>query len=213
MSDLGYSTLREKVVSVLRESILKGEFENGEKINEVDLSQKFGISRGPVREALRQIEQEGLVKYTPNKGCTIQMMTKGSVYDMFLIRSTLECLAVKMFDGKMREEKLAELEDVINDMTAAAMQSNLAEFVKYDEKFHSMIVEEARSERLSRIWKSLEGENVAIFYTLDHKMVMSYKYVRRNHMWIVDDLKSQDTDKICVRIQEHYLSSVGETHY
>ena len=72
MSKLVYQTLRENVVDAIREKILKRELEPGVRIIEKDLSEEFGVSRGPIREALRQLEQEGIIEYTRNVGCSVK---------------------------------------------------------------------------------------------------------------------------------------------
>ena len=83
---MSYKTLREKVVIYVKSKILKGEIKQGSKINENELAKELGISRGPVREALRQIEQEGLVTYLPNKGCSVTTLTPEDMTEMYLIR-------------------------------------------------------------------------------------------------------------------------------
>ena len=104
-----HRTLREEVALFLRNKILNGEIKPGEKINEVELSKELNISRGPVREAPRQIEQEGLVDYMPNKGCTVKIMAPDDMSEAYLIMMTLETLAVRVFNGVMRSDTLERL--------------------------------------------------------------------------------------------------------
>ena len=85
-------TLREQVAEILRKKILNGDIQSGERIVEADLARELQMSRGPVREALRQIEEEGLVVYEPHKGCVVKTMTYDEMQEAYLIRSTLEIL-------------------------------------------------------------------------------------------------------------------------
>ena len=87
VSELSYQTLRENVVSAIRTKILNQELAPGTRIVEQSLSREFGISRGPIREALRQLEQEGLVEYTRNAGCSVKAITLEDIYEIYLLRS------------------------------------------------------------------------------------------------------------------------------
>lgn len=89
-------TLREQVVEILRHKILSGEIKPGERIIEAKVAEELKVSRGPLREALRQIEEEGLVVYEAQKGCVVKTMTYEEMQETYLIQSTLEKLAVQM---------------------------------------------------------------------------------------------------------------------
>ena len=78
-------TLRVEAADYIRSKILEGNMEPGDRVNEFELSEEMGISRGPIREALRQLEQEGLVTYVPNKGCSVAKLTVEDMYEMCLI--------------------------------------------------------------------------------------------------------------------------------
>ena len=96
MAKIVRQTLREQVTQAIRMMLLTGELEPGTRIVEQDLAQELGVSRGPVREALRQIEQEGLLEYTSHVGCSVKEFTVQDVYEVYLLRANLEILAVKM---------------------------------------------------------------------------------------------------------------------
>ena len=100
MSGLTYRTLRENVAAAIRMKILNQELAPGTRIVEQNLSKEFGISRGPIREALRQLEYEGLVEYTRNAGCSVKEITAADVFELYLLRSSYEILAVRLCDGQ-----------------------------------------------------------------------------------------------------------------
>ena len=81
MPKLNYKTLRQEVVDEIRQKILEGEFKPGDRMKENEIAELFGVSRGPVREALRQIEQEGLVRYERNVGCSVAVVTEQDIYE------------------------------------------------------------------------------------------------------------------------------------
>ena len=158
-------TLREQVVEILRHKILSGEIKPGERIIEAKVAEELKVSRGPLREALRQIEEEGLVVYEAQKGCVVKTMTYEEMQETYLIQSTLEKLAVQMCGGKISKEQDEEMQKLVLSMEKAANQKNLYEVIEFDEQFHECIVKTAHSEKLHRIWKILEGGNTAAYYT------------------------------------------------
>lgn len=144
-------TLREQVVEILRHKILSGEIKPGERIIEAKVAEELKVSRGPLREALRQIEEEGLVVYEAQKGCVVKTMTYEEMQETYLIQSTLEKLAVQMCGGEISKEQDEEMQKLVLSMEKAANQKNLYDVIKFDEQFHECIVKTAHSEKLHRI--------------------------------------------------------------
>ena len=202
---LTFTTLREDVATLLRSKILRGEIKPGEKINEVEISKEFAISRGPVREALRQIEQEGLITYRPNKGCTVKTLSPEEMSELYLIRSTLEALAIRVYSADMGGESLNELYRVCGEIEVAAKEGNLAAIVSLDQEFHSIIVREAGLEALYKTWKSFDGSNVATYFTMQSQGLVPTDFVAHNHRIIADALNEKDLDKSIHMIQTHYM--------
>ena len=169
-------TLREQVVEILRHKILSGEIKPGERIIEAKVAEELKVSRGPLREALRQIEEEGLVVYEAQKGCVVKTMTYEEMQETYLIQSTLEKLAVQMCGGEISKEQDEEMQKLVLSMEKAANQKNLYEVIEFDEQFHECIVKTAHSEKLHRIWKILEGGNTAAYYTMDTKTLVPFPH-------------------------------------
>lgn len=101
MGKLDYRTLRENVADEIRMKILNGDMKPGDKIIEQELASEFGISRGPVREALRQLEQEGMVEYSRNVGCSVKHIGMDDVYEIYYMRANYEMMAVRLYNGIM----------------------------------------------------------------------------------------------------------------
>lgn len=210
---LSKRTLRERIAEILRKQILQADIKPGERINEEELAKKFQVSRGPVREALRQIEEEGLVTYIPHKGCIVKMQTPEEMSEAYLIRSTLEGLAVKVYSGKMSSEGLAKMEESVVELREKAIEKDLYGIITADEKFHEAIVEEAGCKRLLRMWKSLEGANTSTYHTMKSQGMMPYEVLEANHRFIMELFEQQkDADTIVQAISEHYMV-VPETLY
>lgn len=138
MSKLRYQTLRENVAKVIREKILNKELKPGMRIIEQNLSDELEVSRGPIREALRQLEQEGVVEYTRNVGCSVKEITIKDLYEIYLLRSTYEILAVKLCGGQFEQEDIERMEKVLEHMKDL---KNYEEVVMCDNVLHSIFVE------------------------------------------------------------------------
>lgn len=167
MAQLNYKTLRQEVADEIRRKILKGEFKAGERIKEHEMAQLLGVSRGPVREALRQLEQEGLVRYERNVGCSVAPINEKDIYEIGLLRAALEILAVKLCKGKMEPQALQRMRDSVEQMRQAG--SDLYHQAQLDNSFHSCIVEQAGFHKLERIWKSMDTSNVAVFAAVENR--------------------------------------------
>lgn len=207
MSRLVYQTLRENVVDAIREKILKRELEPGARIVEKELSEEFGVSRGPIREALRQLEQEGIIEYTRNVGCSVKRVTIKDLYEIYLLRSTYEVLAVRMCAGRMEESDIAEMENILEKMDDPAM--GYAKISSYDRMFHKRIVDRANSERLSKVWTDLDYGSVVEFYmgNFDEKEIAQRQYLI--HKELLDACKTKEAEVICGAISRHYMASVS----
>ena len=205
MNEINKQTLREQMVSIIRERILKGEIEAGARLNETEIAKEFHISRGPVREALRQIEQEGLATYESNRGCCVSVLTQDDITEIYLIRVALEKLAIQIFDGKMSQSTMEELDRIATNIGKGSKEKNLCKVVELDELFHTMIIKESGSKKLMHAWKMYEGSNAAVYYTMNSIEVMPLEYLERNHRFILEALKSEDKDEICQVINQHYM--------
>ena len=97
MAKIMRQTLREQVTQAIRMKLLTGQLKPGTRIVEQEMAEELGVSRGPVREALRQIEQEGLVEYASHVGCFVKDFNAQDVYEVYLLRANLEILSVKMW--------------------------------------------------------------------------------------------------------------------
>ena len=115
-------TLAMETVHRIRESILRGRLRPGMMINQVELAVELGVSRGPVREALRQLEEEGLVAHLPYRGSFVVPVTREGIQELYTLRATLEEFAIGLFMARARPEDLAELEGLLPRLRALASE-------------------------------------------------------------------------------------------
>ena len=206
-------TLREQMADILRSRILRMEIAPGERIIEEEISRQYQVSRGPVREALRQLEEEGIITYIPHKGCVVKTLSHRDMQEVYMIRSTLECLAVRICSGRLTPFGVNRCRQTIEQMEQAGREKDLCSLIEADEKFHSILVEETGCEKLFKIWKQLQGGNTATYYTMDSEGLMPYDFVGENHRKILS-LFEQGADAKAIEeaIYAHYMI-VPETLY
>ena len=199
-------TIYEQVLDEIRKMLLTGQIRPGERIIESQMADRLNVSRGPVREALRQLSNESLVTYVPHKGCEAKLLSPDALRESYLIRSTLEGLAVSIYSGKMPDRYLKRLEKSVDDLAHAAKEKSMVDIIEADERFHSIIVEASEREKLFEMWKLLAGINISAFYTMENKDSLPYEYLERNHRWILELFQAgADASDIVEKIHEHYM--------
>lgn len=153
-----YLPLREVVFNTLRDAILKGELKPGEHLMEVQLANKLGVSRTPIREAIRQLEAEGLVVMTPRKGAVVAEITKEDLTDVLEVRKTLEKFAVELACSNINNEELERLHQCHEIFKSAFDSGELTVIANKDEEFHDVIYGASRNKRLIQILNNLREQ-------------------------------------------------------
>ena len=134
-----YLPLRDVVFNTLRQAILRGELKPGERLMEIQLANKLGVSRTPIREAIRKLELEGLVLMIPRKGAEVAEITEKSLKDVLEIRRALEDLAVRLACEKITKEELKELKKAGDEFKRVLKSQDITEVAEADVKFHDVI--------------------------------------------------------------------------
>ena len=116
MGALLYQTLRESIVDAIRSKIFNHEIKSGQRIVELELAKEFHTSRGPIREALRQLENEGIIVYTRNVGCSVKELSFQDSYEVYLLRTNYEVISVRFLQGKIPEDTMQRLEEILDRM-------------------------------------------------------------------------------------------------
>ena len=144
-------SLRGRVFTKIREDILAGVYKENEELKEVTLGQELGVSRTPVREALRRLELEGLVSIIPNKGAYVTGITRKDIHDIYAIRSYLEGLCAKWACRYITEEQIEALDETIYLSAFHARRSHHKQLVMLDNKFHDLIYKASGSKILNHV--------------------------------------------------------------
>ena len=147
-------SLRSRVFQAIKEKILNGVYKENEELRENTLATELGVSRTPVREALRQLELEGLVKIVPNKGACVTGITKKDVKDIYAIRSLLEGLCAKWATEHITEAQLEDLEEIVllsEFHLKRGKQEKSQQVTELDGKFHEILYEASNSRILRHV--------------------------------------------------------------
>ena len=153
-----YLPLRDVVFQTLRQAILKGELKPGERLMEIQLAQKLGVSRTPIREAIRKLELEGLVLMIPRRGAEVARISEKSLKDVLEVRRSLEELAIELACQRMTEEDMQALEEAQKAFKAAIDQGDAMKIAETDEAYHDVIYYSTRNKRLVQILNNLREQ-------------------------------------------------------
>jgi DNA-binding GntR family transcriptional regulator len=205
LSALDRSTLRERSLEALRSAILSGRYRPGDHLGEVELAGSLGVSRGTVREALRHLQQEGLVTAGNRGMLRVNSLTSAEVHELFRVRAALEGLAVREVIASPRRESAAEtlraaverLSD--EDEPAVRMEADLA--------FHLLLCRLSGNSMLVEAWQRLEGRmRVAI---LNGAAWQAPMMARDRHVPIVEAIEQGDVDA-AVRVVDEHMTAAAE---
>jgi DNA-binding GntR family transcriptional regulator len=166
-----HSTLNQLVTDAIRSRILAGEFAPGERLAEEQLSAELGVSRMPVREALRLLASEGIVTVRPRRGAAVTAYTQEQVEDLIEVRATLEGLNARLAARRHDPKHIEELERILRDGTKITERSELASIQRNNARFHEAIAAIAANSVLMGIVRSLRDRTALIFASQSRERV------------------------------------------
>lgn len=197
-----YLPLRDVVFNTLREAILKGELKPGERLMELQLAAKLGVSRTPIREAIRMLEQEGLAVTIPRKGAEVARMTEKDMEDVLEIREALDELAAKIACTRMTEDQLKQLETIKETFVESTRSHDVKRIAEADVSFHDVIYEATGNPKLVSMLNNLREQiyRYRVEYLKEEK---NYPTLIGEHEAIVEALYARNQDEVvrrCTRI-------------
>jgi DNA-binding GntR family transcriptional regulator len=200
------SSLSAKVFTRIQDDILNGVFKPGERLAETTLSSLLGVSRTPIREALKQLELEGLVKVIPNKGAVVTGVSNKDINDIYTIRKLIEGLAVRWAAENITREELAILSETLALEQYYIEKNDVTHLLKYDSIFHDTLFSASKSNPLMFVLKTFHmyvqrSRNYALIHPERAKMVHG------EHKAILDALIERDADKAEKLMVEHITNA------
>ena len=197
------ATLSTRISEQLRDEILSGVFLVGAQLNEMQTARDFGVSRGPLREAIQRLIQEGLLRSEPNRGVFVPELFEEDLLDIFFVRTTLENSAAQriLLQGDRRKVSQA-LTDIANRMHLAVSAGNWHEGSELDFEFHRLLVDAACSERLSRSYATVQAETKMCL----HKLMGGYRNTKKlaeEHFHLARLIGDASMEEILAALTEH----------
>lgn len=197
-----YKPLREIVFESLREAIINGILKPGERLMEIQLAEEMGVSRTPVREAIRKLELEAFVVMIPRKGAYVAGISMKDIADVFEIRAALEGLAAGLAAERITEEELEHLERTLVKITECTESNNLDALIDIDTDFHDVLYKASRNERLVQIVSNLR-EQIQRFRTASLSHPGRMKDALEEHKKIVEAISERNAELAQSLAREH----------
>ena len=197
--------LRDSVFRTLEEAIINLEIEPGDRLIETEISELLGVSRGPVREAIRELEVNGLIEHIPFKGAVVSTLTDNDVEELKICRMSVEILAAKIVinDEQKKNEIIKNFNLIIEKMTEANHEKNLSKFLSLDYQFHETLVTNADNTLLKEMWKPISVRLRRYFYLNSRKGYIPLDESLKQHLEIMDAIKEGDYEKTNELLQKH----------
>jgi DNA-binding GntR family transcriptional regulator len=196
------SPRREHVVEALREAIVAGELEDGERLIEDKIARELKTSRGPVREALKQLEHEGFVVSYPYRGAVVLGVSDEEVREVLVpVRLVLEKFSFPKAAEQMSDDDFAEVAKEVWQLAEAARTEDLARSVEADMRFHEIMLEHAGQPHTAQVWHSIAPRIRAYFYRYGRTMAL--EQIALEHAQLLTALQSRDADTIVQALEAH----------
>lgn len=186
-----YLPLRDVVFNTLRQAILKGELKPGERLLEIHLAQKLGVSRTPIREAIRKLELEGLVRMIPRRGAEVARITAKSLKDVLEVRRALDAFSCELACERRTDEDIEALRVACEEFEEATRTKDATVIAKADVKLHDIIIRAAGNDRLTEILNNLSEQMYR--YRFEYiKDTSNYEKLVEEHRIIYECIRKKD---------------------
>lgn len=197
-------TLASVITSQLRERIVAGEIPPGTQMNETELAARFSTSRGPIREGMQRLVQEGLLVSTPHRGIFVPVLTEDDLEDLFFARAALERAAIlRLVDRGLPATVIARLEQALEEMQLALRDEDGPGVSAADLQFHEVIVAAANSPRLDQMYRSLAGQTRLGLNLLVHNDEAS-EHLYEEHSILLRALAAGDRARVMELLDQHF---------
>lgn len=216
LAPLARKNLSEQIIDAIRNAIVEGRFRPGDKIPEAELAEQLGVSRTPVREAFKLLEQQGLIEIRSKHGTYVASMNRAEAEDGLHVRAALEVLAVRQALDRLSPQEWDELcgryEAMLQDAWRASDTADAVAGIEFDIAWHTLLVESAGNQALLRTW-SMAGLSNLIWsfefelYPLDD---VAFKSWVLRHVEFLDVLRGRDPDACEEAVRSHILIKVAD---
>lgn len=196
---------REEIRNAIREAIFAGELRPGDRIIETFWARELGVSQGPVREAIRDLEAQGLVETVPFKGSRVRTLTEQDIRDNYSVRICLESKSIRdaleRLSGPELEELSGRLEEILREMDGCAGRGDLRAFTECDAAFHRAVIVATGNQVLLRLWEQCNMRNwFSVSALTDAK---SLKRLQQGHQRLLEEIRARDVRAAVSTVEDH----------
>lgn len=192
-------TIRDQVYRILKTQIINGTYRPGEKLAEIIVAEQLGVSRSPVREAVKQLVGEGLLEYLPNRGAHVRRYTSKDVTDSFTVRRLLEEYAVTHVDEEMRRQCMEEMRQLHEKLKTAERK----DYLDMDAAIHTLVIRLCNNGALQSIYQTIFSQ-ISTFREISLIDDEVFQNSTRAHMIILEDLMARD-DLLALKVIHRHL--------
>lgn len=191
----------------IRAGITDGRFQAGDQLGEAQLAAALGVSRGPVREALQRLIQEGLLRSEPNRGVFVQGLDEDDIRDVYFARTIIERAAAARLLERKDDAAIAELERCFQEMHRAARKRDVAAVARWDLEFHKALTVAAHSKRLTRLFETLLTETRIALTSGGRELQLDTTLIEE-HRALLDALRAGDRRRALLLVEKHMESGI-----
>jgi GntR family transcriptional regulator of gluconate operon len=199
------TSVAESAYEAIRDSILHGRYPPGEQLVEARLASELGVSRGPVREALGRLTEEGLLVDILHRGTFVREFEPDDVIDIYNVRIGLESVAVRLMIGSGRS--VQPLASLVQDMRKAARARDLARLSRLELRFHETLCELSGNSLLASVFRSISSQ-VQMVLSLDNASYSDPQDIADEHVPLIEAIEAGDPELAVERITQHIVCSV-----
>lgn len=192
LTPIGKRVLSEEVLDALREAIIEGVYRPGERLVERDMAATLGVSQGPVREALRKLEVEGLTRTFPHQGTYVVSLAEEDISEILEVRTALERLAVHTVISRKNQVEMTPLFDLYQQMLTAAAGGDPQTHIECDLEFHRLLCELSGNRRLVNVWILMSGQFRLTLAVQMKAIPGSLMDIARSHLQLLDAVVGRD---------------------
>lgn len=197
-----YKPLGEVVFDYLRNAILSGDLKPGERLMEISLADQLGVSRTPVREAIRKLELENFVEMIPRKGAYVAQLKAKDILDILEIRAIFDGYAASAAAQRMTDDEIKSLGNTLDKFNKAAIKGDKQAMIETDNRFHDQMIQATKNRKLIEIVSSLQDQ-FQRFRILYFNEFDDYGQMQSSHQELYDAIAGRDTKSARERAEEH----------
>lgn len=202
--ELGEESNLEAVHRALRDAILRGDLAPGQVMSQVQLAQQMGVSRTPLREALRMLQHEGLIESEPNRRVRVAGYSVHDMEELYCTRIALESVAIRLTVPRLDSTDIAELEGGLSQMAHFAETHEYEPWEARHQQFHAVLTCKA-GDRIQALLRQLSDHALRYRHLHVTRAPKAWPVGQDEHRWIVDACKARDSNLAAVRLSEHFF--------